>query len=187
MINTSVSLSAARFRGRAGRLLAFILILAFQIVSARFSFAATVQGRCVGVSDGDTVTLLVGRKEEKVRLFGIDAPEKAQPFGLRAKQYASSLVFGRQVTLERSDTDRYGRTVGKVFVNGRSLNEEMLRAGLAWHYAAYSHDPGFAMLERRARLERRGLWADPIPVPPWEFRRVKRNTHQALNLLKSWR
>lgn len=115
---------------------------------------------------------MIGDRREKVRLYGIDAPEKAQPFGQRSKQYAASLVFGRQVGLERSGTDRYGRTVGLVVVNGRSLNEEMLRAGLAWHYTAYSRDARLAWIERQARQKRRGLWADPRPVPPWAFRRA---------------
>lgn len=154
-------------------------LLLFQLSCPPFAVASPVRGECVGVSDGDTVTLLIEGRPEKVRLYGIDAPEKSQPFGQRAKQYASTLVFRRQVMLERTDTDRYGRTVGRVSVGGRSLNEEMLRAGLAWHYAAYSRDAGFASLERKARLERRGLWIDPQPVPPWDFRKAKRGGRTA--------
>jgi endonuclease YncB( thermonuclease family) len=150
-------------------------MILFQVLAAQRADAQQFQGRCVGVSDGDTVTLLVGGRQEKVRLYGIDAPEKAQAFGQRARQYAASIVFGRQAGLERIGMDRYGRTIGKVFVDGRSLNEDMLRAGLAWHYKAYSHDADLAALEVVARQERRGIWADSSPVPPWAFRRAQRS------------
>lgn len=159
------------------RILPFLLI--FQFFLLRQLHALPAPGRCVGVTDGDTVVLLVDGRQEKVRLYGIDAPEKKQAFGKRARQYASILAFGRQVFLERVDTDRYGRTVGWVYPGeGRSINEAMLQAGLAWHYTAYSRDAGLARLEREARLKRRGLWQDPAPVPPWEFRkkRVKKGT-----------
>jgi endonuclease YncB( thermonuclease family) len=131
----------------------------------------------VGVTDGDTLVLLVDGRQEKVRLYAIDAPEKKQAFGTRARQYASGLAFGRQVLLGRVDADRYGRTVGWVYLGqGRSINEAMVQSGLAWHYTAYSRDACLARLEREARLKRRGLWQDPDPVPPWEFRkrRVKK-------------
>ncbi|NTU68549.1 MAG: thermonuclease family protein [Chlorobiaceae bacterium] len=154
--------------------MAVALLVLFLLLPGAYVGAMVVLGRCIGVSDGDTVTLLVDGRPEKVRLYGIDAPEKAQPFGQKAKQYAASFAYGRQVGLERFGTDRYGRTIGRVAVDGRSLNEEMLRAGLAWHYRAYSHDAHLAALEVDARRARRGLWADPAPVPPWAFRREKR-------------
>lgn len=150
------------------------VLLLFQLFLIRHLHAAPVAARCVGVTDGDTVTLLADGRQEKVRLYGIDAPEKRQAYGKRARQYASLLVFGRQVLLDRTDTDRYGRTVGWIYLgHGRSLNAELLRAGLAWHYAAYSRDASLARLEREARLARRGLWMDPFPVPPWEFRKKR--------------
>ncbi|NTV01201.1 MAG: thermonuclease family protein [Chlorobiaceae bacterium] len=159
---------------RFSRLVAAVLVLLLHFLPPAFAAAPAAVGRCVGVSDGDTVTLLMEGGPEKVRLYGIDAPEKVQPFGQKAKQYASSIVYGREALLERLGTDRYGRTIGRVAVGGRSLNEEMLRAGLAWHYRAYSNDPRLAALESEARRARRGLWADPAPVPPWSFRREKR-------------
>ena len=151
-----------------------IVLLLLTLLPQVYAETVEVPGRCIGVSDGDTVTILVGGRPEKVRLAGIDAPEKVQPFGARAKQYAASIVFGREVLLERNGSDRYGRTVGRVSMGGRSLNEEMVRAGLAWHYRAYSNDARLAALETEARLARRGLWADPAPEPPWAFRRERR-------------
>jgi endonuclease YncB( thermonuclease family) len=161
------------------RFMVAALLLSVQMFPPATAVALPVQGRCVGVSDGDTVTLLIGGRSEKVRLYGIDAPEKVQPFGERAKLYAASLVFGRQVDLEREGNDRYGRTIGKVYVSGRSLNEEMLRKGLAWHYRAYSHDAGLEAMEQTARRGRLGLWTDPSPVPPWDFRRSVRTGRPA--------
>ncbi len=158
------------------RVIAIALLLLLRTLPPAYAGTGEVAGRCIGVSDGDTVTILVGGRPEKVRLAGIDAPEKAQPFGARAKQYAASIVYGHEVLLERSGGDRYGRTVGRVRVGGRSLNEEMVRAGLAWHYRAYSNDARLAALEAEARLARRGLWADPAPGPPWAFRRERRST-----------
>lgn len=154
---------------RKAFLLFFMLALLLQTASLR---AEQLAGRCVGVSDGDTVTLLINGRGERIRLYGIDCPEKTQPFGQRAKQYASSLMFGKVVTLERADVDRYGRTIGRLYVDGKYVNAEMIRAGFAWHYKQYSSDRDLAALELDARRARRGLWADQQPVPPWEFRRA---------------
>lgn len=157
---------------RRYRLCACVLLLC--LFSFQLSYARPISGKCVGVSDGDTITLLIDGQTEKIRLYGIDCPEKNQPFGQRAKQLAGNLVFGKDVTFERVGTDRYGRTIGWVYVEGKSLNEEMIRAGLAWHYKQYSSDSNLAVLEREAQQEKMGLWVDPQPVPPWEFRRAKR-------------
>jgi len=134
-------------------------------------------GEVVGVSDGDTITVLEGRTAHKVRLFGVDTPEKHQPFGTQAKKFTSETVFRKQVEVEPVDTDRYGRTVGIVRFGGRSLNEELVRAGMAWVYLAYCKRPvcdGWKAVEKQASARRVGLWKDPHPVPPWEFRRAKR-------------
>ncbi len=99
-------------------------------------------GKVVGVSDGDTITVLHNGKGERIRLHGIDCPEKRQAFGKRAKQFTSKLVFGKTVTVQFVDRDRYGRTVGVVLLpDGRSLNHELVRAGLAWMYRRYTNDP----------------------------------------------
>ncbi len=130
----------------------------------------------VGVSDGDTITVLHNGKGERIRLHGIDCPEKRQAFGNRAKQFTSTLVFGKAVTVQVMDRDRYGRTVGMVLLpDGRSLNHELVRAGLAWWYWRYTpDDETLEQLEREARAAKHGLWADPHAVPPWEWRRMRK-------------
>ncbi len=132
--------------------------------------------KVVGVSDGDTVTVLHNGKGERIRLHGIDCPEKRQAFGKRAKQFTSKLVFGETVTVQVVDRDRYGRTVGVVLLpDGRSLNHELVKAGFAWWYWRYTpDDETLAQLEREAWGAKRGLWADPEPVPPWEWRIMRK-------------
>lgn len=115
------------------------------------------------------------RVEVRVRLNGVDAPEQHQAFGTAAKRFTSKTVFGKVVTVSPTDTDQYGRTVGDVRMpDGRSLNEELVAAGLAWWYRRYApRNARLQALEAEARRERRGLWADRDPVPPWEFRKTK--------------
>ena len=130
--------------------------------------------RVVGVKDGDTFELLRGGQTITVRLFGIDTPEKNQAYGQRAKQFASDLAFGKNVRLIEKNKDRYGRTVGTIILpDGRNLNEELVREGFAWHYTAYSKDKNLANLEADARRFKRGLWQDPNPIAPWDFRKQK--------------
>ncbi len=130
----------------------------------------------VGVSDGDTITVMHNGKGERIRLHGIDCPEKRQAFGNRAKQFTSTLVFGKTVTVQVMDRDRYGRTVGEVLLSdGRSLNRELVRAEFAWWYRRYApDDETLDQLEHEARGTQRGLWADPHAVPPWEWRRRRK-------------
>ncbi len=117
--------------------------------------------KIVGVSDGDTIAVLHNGKGERVRLHGIDCPEKRQAFGKRAKQLTSNLVFGKTVTVQVVDRDRYGRTVGVVLLpDGRSLNHELVRAGLAWMYRRYTNEQSLSDLEEEAQAARRGLWGD---------------------------
>ncbi len=154
-------------KGILGNCSALVLTLLF--ASPAF---ADFSGRVVGVSDGDTIKVLHNGKAEKIRLHGIDCPEKAQPFGTKAKQFTSEMVFGKDVTLHVTDTDRYGRTVADVILpDGRSLNRELVGAGLAWWYRKYSKDESLGKLEADARAARRGLWANPDPVPPWCWRK----------------
>ncbi len=139
------------------------------------TLAADFTGRVVGVSDGDTITVLHNGKGERIRLHGIDSPEKRQAFGNRAKQFTSNLVFAKTVTVQVMDRDRYGRTVGVVLLpDGRSLNHELVRAGFAWMYRRYTNDQSLSDLEEEARVARRGLWADAEPVPPWEWRVMRK-------------
>ena len=140
--------------------------------------AASLSGVVVGVSDGDTLTMLDTRlQQHKVRLAGIDAPEKRQPFGQRSKQSLGLLAYGRPVRIEAGKTDRYGRLIGRVVVDGLDVNREQVRRGFAWHYVAYAREQSasdrdlYADAESSARAERRGLWSVPDPTPPWEFRK----------------
>jgi len=140
---------------------------------AAFAAIEDFSGKVVGVSDGDTITVLHDRTPEKIRLHGIDCPEAKQAFGTKAKQFTSKQVFGQVVTIRVKDKDRYGRTVGEVVLSdGRVLNHELVKAGFAWHYVKYARDDKtLAALEREAREHKRGLWADPVPVAPWAFRK----------------
>lgn len=142
--------------------------------------AETLVGRVVGVSDGDTVTVLdAERQQHKIRLGGIDAPEKRQAFGQRSKEALSDMVFGRTISVEWSKLDRYGRIIGKIIVNAKDVNLGQVEAGLAWWYQKYSAEQTvtdrqlYALAEDRARRERLGLWADAVPVAPWDFRRLR--------------
>lgn len=132
------------------------------------------EAECVGVSDGDTVTVLKSGQQIKIRLEGIDCPELHQGFGTRAKQFTSGLVFGKKVTVRARYQDRNGRTVARVSVRGRDTSLMLVEAGLAWHYRRYSSDPLLAKAEQEARRLKKGLWSEPNPVPPWEWRRSKR-------------
>lgn len=139
------------------------------------AYTAEITGKVVGVTDGDTITVLTAAKESvKVRLYGIDAPESKQAFGTRAKEELSRLVFGKVVNVEVKQEDRYGRTVGLVVVDGVRVNVEMVRRGFAWWYRDYAKkDVALAKAEAEAKNAKRGLWADKAPVAPWEFRQTK--------------
>ncbi len=151
-----------------------VLALAFLPACRTRSGREPFQGTVVGVTDGDTITVLTGREPVKVRLNGIDCPEKGQAYGARAKAFTSKLAFGKTVAVTPVGIDRYGRTLGDVTLpDGRLLNRELVEMGLAWHYVRYSTDPELAAAEHRAREERRGLWADARPVAPWDFRHTR--------------
>lgn len=157
----------------------FALVLASTFT---LSHAANITGLVVGVTDGDTVTVLYASNAEyKIRLSGIDAPERKQPFGVRSKQSLSDLVFEKQVTVESDKKDRYERDVGKILLStGQDVNLEHVARGFAWHYKAYEREQSandrklYDFAEQCARAGRRGLWADADPIPPWVFRHSKR-------------
>ena len=135
----------------------------------------TLEGKVIKIADGDTLTLLTSSKEQvKVRLAGIDTPERKQPFGNRAKQALAKLAFQKQALIEAETKDRYGRTVGVVFVDGLNVNHELVKQGMAWVYRKYTNDKALYELESRAKKERLGLWLEENPIPPWEWRRGKR-------------
>ena len=142
------------------------------------TFSDLLMGRIVGISDGDTVTLLdANHWRYKIRLTGIDAPEKKMSFGQRSKEHLSDLIFGKDVQVETEKLDRFGRTLGKILLNRNDINLAMINAGLAWHYKKYQSDQSrsdrmlYAHAEDQARQQRTGLWRDPRPTPPWEWRK----------------
>jgi micrococcal nuclease len=152
-----------------------VVVLAVIIGVAGFVYGKELKGKVVSIQDGDTITILKDREQIRIRLFGIDCPEKKQAYGDIAKRFTSSLVFGKTVFVKYTGKDRYGRVLGTVFTkSGTNLNKELLKAGLAWHYKKYDDNPELARLENQARKARAGLWADPYPVPPWSYRHKKK-------------
>lgn len=150
----------------------FVALLLFLYLP--FIGVAQLQGKVVAVTDGDSFTMLVYKKQIKIRLHGIDCPEKKQDFGQIAKEYLSGLVFGKVVAVTKMNKNRYGRTVGIAMVDGLNVNEALLKAGLAWHYKEYDKNPAWAQLEETARSGKKGLWIQPNAVPPWQFRKRKK-------------
>lgn len=141
-----------------------------------------IDGRIVGITDGDTITLLeADYHQHKIRLDGIDAPESKQPFGNASKRSLSDLAYNRDAVAECHKPDRYGREVCRVIVGGIDVCQEQLRAGMAWVFTRYANElprvrrKQYTESEKQAKGERRGLWADAQPVPPWEWRRDKAN------------
>lgn len=134
-------------------------------------------GRVIRILDGDTIEVLVDRRPVRVRLYGVDCPERGQAFGTAARRFTSELCFGKEVTLRSYGNDRYGRLLAEVILpDGRVLNHELVRAGLAWWYREYAPgDATLGALEQEARAARRGLWADSDPLPPWEYRLGRRS------------
>lgn len=137
-------------------------------------FSQTI-AKVVGISDGDTITVLLeGNIQKKLRLAEVDCPESGQPFGKNAKQFTSDQVFGKQITFVETDTDRYGRTIAKVYYdNGKYLSAEMIREGLGWWYYYFSKDRSLGNLQEEAKLKKLGLWQDEHAVSPWEYRKMK--------------
>jgi endonuclease YncB( thermonuclease family) len=133
-------------------------------------------GKVVGIADGDTISVLRAGKAVKVRLHSVDTPEKAQAFGTQARQFTSELAFQQTVTVLVQTTDQYGRLVGDILLpDGRNLNQELVKAGMAWWYRPYApNDTVLAQLEAEARTAKRGLWAEAQPVPPWQWRKGAR-------------
>lgn len=146
------------------------MLFAFALSVALPSFAHKV----IGISDGDTLTLLVDEKPLKVRLANIDAPERKQAFGNRSRQSLAALCLGVDALYETQDTDRYGRTVAVVRCGGIDVNRAQVAEGMAWVYPKYNKDPSLPALQETAKEQRRGIWIDHDPMPPWEFRKQKK-------------
>ena len=146
-------------------MMAMVLALA-----AMGASAAEWGGKVVGVHDGDTLTVMHDGIGEKVRLVEIDAPELGQAYGNNSKQSLSAQCFGQQATVNTEGKDKYGRTLGRVACAGKDANLEQVKAGMAWFYVQYGHDPALKQAEADARNAQVGLWADAAPVAPWEYR-----------------
>jgi len=152
-----------------------VLLFTLLLLLPDFAFA-DFTGPVVSVLDGDTIEVLHNTYPERIRLSGIDCPEKGQAFGNRAKQAASALVFGRDVILQTHGQDKYRRTLGDVFLlDGTKVNQELVKQGWCWWCRKYApSDVVLEGLEQEAREARKGLWADPQPVPAWEWRKRNR-------------
>jgi len=159
------------------RLIPFAAFFLFPLLAQ----AETINCRVVGVHDGDTLTCLTPQKKQlKIRLAEIDTPESKQPYGTRAQQSLSSMVFGKDVRLEVQDTDRYGRKVARVYQDRTDVNAEQVKSGSAWVYRQYLKDKSLLDLEAEAKAAKRGLWALPESerMPPWEWRKADRDKRQ---------
>ncbi|HMG89378.1 MAG TPA: thermonuclease family protein [Chryseolinea sp.] len=145
---------------------------ALLIIICFFSCSTEQQtGKVVKVVDGDTFDLMSDKKI-RIRMFGIDSPERGQSFSVKAKEFTAGLIAGKEITVTIINKDRYGRFVCDVYLdNGTSVNAEIVKAGYAWHFTRYSNDDELVRLQEEARASKRGLWQDSNPVPPWEFRR----------------
>ena len=151
-----------------------MLFCILSLVLVATGVAQTFSGKVVGVTDGDTISVMRGGKAIKIRLHGIDAPESHQAFGTKSKQFASDMVYGQVVRVEARSSvyDRYGRFIGEVFTrSGTSLNHESVRAGMSWWYREYApKDTALQKLEAEARTAKRGLWSERNPTKPSDFR-----------------
>jgi micrococcal nuclease len=149
-----------------------------------YSQTQIIKGKLIGIGDGDTFTLLSENKTQyKIRLNGIDCPEKGQDFGKKAKDFTYRFCAQQVVVAELLSKDKYGRNIANVTVNGVSLNQALLAQGLAWHYTKYSQDQNLAKLEQEARSKSINIWSVNKPMPPWIYR--KRGTLVPLNSLQS--
>lgn len=141
------------------------ILLLIMLHASLFAFPAKV----IKISDGDTITVLSGKEQTKVRLYGIDAPEKKQDYGQRSKQFLASLIAGQVVEVEPKGKDRYKRTLGIIHHKGQDINAQMVLNGYAWAYVKYSRI--YANQERLARENKRRLWQSSNPTPPWMWRK----------------
>ena len=138
-----------------------------------------ITGKVIRVADGDTITVLdAANTQNKIRLYGIDAPEKAQDFGNKSREKLASLVAGKNIAVTVMDIDRYGRNVGRINIDGKEVAEEMLKAGMVWLYTAYCKIPEckhWKELETQAKTAKIGLWSNPTAKEPWLWRKEHRN------------
>lgn len=145
-------------------------LIAFVFMPAH---AETFNAKVIAVMDGDTVLILrAGHKPEKLRMLNIDAPEKNQPYGRQSQQTLASLVLKRQAEVQVTAHDQYGRLLGQISVDGRNINEEQVKQGMAWEYSGYHSNKAYVALQSEAQQARRGLWAQTSPQAPWQWRKL---------------
>lgn len=151
----------------------FFPILFLLTVSCNSQINNEYKVKVIGVKDGDSIEVLDKERNLNfiVRLAEVDCPEFGQPFGKAAKKFTSDFIFGKTVSLEITDTDRYGRYVGKIYYQNKYLSAELVKSGLAWVYRKYSDNDELIELEENAKINKIGLWIDPKPVAPWEWRK----------------
>ena len=150
------------------------LFLSLLLFAAPGAWADELTGQVVSITDGDTLRVLVDQREVVIRLDQIDAPEKRQPFGQQSRQSLADLTFQKSARVVTHGQDRYGRTIGTIFIDDQDVNAEQVRRGMAWVYLRYARDPALSVLEQDARQAHRGLWVDPSPLPPWDWRKQQR-------------
>ncbi len=146
----------------------FVLLLIINIITFSMS------GKVIKVADGDTITIQTSNNEKiKIRLYGIDAPEKKQEYGIKSLDVLKKLSYGKTVDVEVKEKDRYGRTVGIVFLKGEEVNLKMIETGNAWYYKKYAKEQiNYADAEAEARKNKLGLWNSDKQMPPWEYRKL---------------
>lgn len=157
----------------------FLMLISVALSVALHTNAPAWSGKVIGVADGDTLKVQRGSEKIKIRLYGVDTPETKQPYGNIAKKVTNALVRGKMVEVQTVTSDRYGRTVGLVSVDGKSLNKHLVQKGYAWVYPQYckkSFCNSWKSIEVSARMQERGMWKDPNIVPPWEYRHQKRSS-----------
>lgn len=145
--------------------------------------ADELRGKVVSITDGDTVIVLDDAKtQHKIRLEGIDAPEKSQPFGQKSKAALGEKIHEKQVVVRWSKRDQYKRIIGDIYLGDRRISQEMIAEGWAWHFKRYNSEKILADAEIAAREAKRGLWADPNPVAPWDYRKMIKQSPSSSNI-----
>jgi len=155
-----------------------LLLFVFLLISN--SLWSQITAKVVGIKDGDTVVVLLdGNIQKTLRLAEVDCPENSQPFGKNAKQFTSSQVFGKMISFIETDTDRYGRTIAKIYYDNKYLSAEIIKAGYGWWYYHYSNDKSLGDLQENAKQMKLGLWQDYNAMSPWEYRKMQRESNMA--------
>lgn len=140
--------------------------------------------KVIGIGDGDTFDILVRKKKVRIRLDGIDAPERGMPYYKVSKRFLSDLVFSKKVKILVIKTDQYQRLVAKSFVDSVDVSAQMLKSGMAWHYKKYNSSKNYAQYETKAKKQKQGLWQDQKPIAPWEIRKIRRSGQSTKELFE---